>query len=151
MKTIRTLAEWERAYSEAEKSGEQFITQDFTVEMPLNRIPKGSPVRFAFMTAINLIRKYRVPCDVVITELPLGTLARHGWRGDGTCAVLLSNKLTFKGDKQSVHRCLVHEIAHHIAGHGHGHDERFNQIASYLYEREGYPRGKRGDHRGNLA
>jgi len=54
------------------------------------------------------------------------------------------------GDSKAVHRRVVHEAAHHIAGLRHGHDEHFRRIAADLYEREGYPRGKPGDHCGNM-
>jgi hypothetical protein len=145
MKVIKTLAEWERAYSEAT---EFEAPQRYSVRMKVNGLP--NPLRFAISSAVKFVSKYRLPCDVVIKELPAGLLAQHGWRKNGTCAVVLSSKLTFQGDKTSVHRRILHELAHHMAGRGHGHDERFRQIASDLYEREGYPRGRRGDHYGNM-
>lgn len=85
----------------------------------------------------------------IIFELE-GTTARHGWRKDGTCAILLSYKLVLNGDARAVHRRIIHEAAHHIAGLEHGHDEHFRQVAADMYDREGYPRGKPGDHCGNM-
>jgi hypothetical protein len=117
------------------------------VQVGINDLP--DKVRSAFERAIDLVKRYRLPCDVTITDLE-GTTARHGWRKDGTCSILLSYKLVLNGDAKSVHRRVIHEAAHHIAGLEHGHDEHFRRICSEMYTNEGYPAGKPGDHRGNM-
>jgi hypothetical protein len=109
-----------------------------------------NPVRYAFLTAIGLVKKYRLPCDIEMRELRPRVLALHGWRKNGRCVIAISSHLTFHGNRRSVHRRIIHEIAHHIAGRGHGHDEVFKRIASDLYEREGYPRGSHGEGWGNI-
>jgi hypothetical protein len=108
-------------------------------------------VRAAMLRAIDLVKRYELPCDVAITELQNAT-ARHGWRKDGTCSILLSFDLVQNGDSRAVHRRIIHEAAHHIAGLEHldHDDEHFREIAAYMYEREGYPRGRPGDHCGNM-
>jgi len=106
-------------------------------------------VRSAMLRAIDLVKRYRLPRDVTISDLE-GTTARHGWRKDGTCSILLSYKLVLNGGEKSVHRRVIHEAAHHIAGLVHGHDEHFRRICSEMYAKEGYPAGKPGDHCGNM-
>jgi|SRR5919109_1482483 hypothetical protein len=114
----------------------------FTMSLPDD---DNNPLAFAMHSAIHLVRKYKLPCDVVVKELPEGVLASHVWRRNTEqCAIVLSTKLTFKGDHVSVRRKIIHEIAHHLAGVGHGHDGEFKRVASELYEREGFPKGKRG-------
>jgi SprT-like family protein len=147
MRTINTLAELDRMCAEAVA----FELQTFTVQIPFHRLPSTSPLGIGFSIALQLIQKYQLPCDVGIRELSANALARHGYRRDGTCAIELSKKLTDVGDQTSIRRAIIHEIAHRIAGRGHGHDESFRRIASDLYEREGYPRGSRGDHHGNIC
>lgn len=116
------------------------------VETSVKELPVK--LRSAMLRAIDLVKRYDLPCDVAISDIP--TTARHGWRKDGSCAILLSFDLVSKGDSTAVHRRIIHEAAHHIAGHEHGHDEHFRRVAAELYEREGYPRGKPGDHCGNM-
>lgn len=144
MKEIRTLAEWERACAKAT----EFETCDYVVTTALDRLP--NPLRFALSTAIKLIKKYRLPCDLTVRELPVGVLAHHTRYKSGNCEIGLSTKLTFKGNQRAIHRRIIHEIAHHLAGPGHDHDETFKRVAADLYEREGYPRGRRGDFYGNM-
>jgi hypothetical protein len=96
-----------------------------------------NPIRYAFLTAIEQVKKYRLPCDVEMRELRPHVLALHGWRKNRRCVIAISIHLTFHGDKRSVRRRIIHEIAHHMAGRGHGHDEVFKRVASNLYEREG--------------
>lgn len=122
--------------------------EDWLLTCDLASMP--DPTRYSFQTAISLIRKYRLPCDVHMRELRPNLLAAHGWRRDGTCAVAISNHLNFKGDKRAIRRRIVHELAHHIAGRGHNHDEVFKRIAAELYDLEGYPRGIRGEGWGNI-
>lgn len=122
--------------------------EEWLVTCDLQQMP--DPTRYSFQTAIGLIQKYDLPCDVEIRELRPHVLAAHGWRRDGTCAVMISDRLNVEGDRRSIRRRIIHEIAHHIAGRGHGHDEVFKRIASKLYELEGYPRGARGDEWGNM-
>lgn len=116
------------------------------VETSVNQLPER--LRSAMLCAIVLVKKYQLPCDVAISDIP--NIARHGWRKDGICAIFLSFELAHNGDSKSVHRRVIHEAAHHIAGYEHGHDKHFRRVAADLYEREGYPRGKPGDHYGNM-
>jgi hypothetical protein len=147
MKTIETLEELEKACAEAS----ELEPLEYVIRFSLDRFSNDHPLRVGFSTAIELIQKYQLPCSVGVRELPQTALARHGVLRDGTCIIDLSNKLTFGGDESSIRRAIIHEIAHHMAGPGHGHDDAFRRIASDLYEREGYPKGKRGDHRGNMC
>lgn len=119
------------------------------VQTSIDNLPEK--VRAAMLRAIDLVKRYELPCDVAITDLE-GTTARHGWRKDGTCSILFSFNLVQNGDSRAVHRRIIHEAAHHIAGLEHldHDDERFRRIAAALYECEGYPRGKPGDHCGNM-
>jgi hypothetical protein len=115
-------------------------------------LPKG--FGFAFEQTIELIKKYKLPCDVVIDSLPPGTLAVHrGWsNGIGRidrCEIVLSLRLVGKSDKKSIRRRIIHECAHHIAGLQAGHGPTFMQVAS-RYEAEGFPRGRRGEGWGDL-
>jgi hypothetical protein len=119
-----------------------------SVRIPICDAP--DKVRSAFQQAIDLVKRYELPCDVIMSDLGEPTLAAQGWRKDGTCSILLSRKLVLNGDAKSVHRRVIHEAAHHIAGRGHRHDEHFNRICSEMYEREGYPRGERGKDWGNV-
>jgi hypothetical protein len=70
--------------------------------------------------------------------------ARHVWRRDGTCEIRLSFGLVANGDAKAVHRRII------IAGFEHGHNENFRAVAANMYQRERYPRGKPGDHCGNV-
>ncbi len=117
------------------------------VETVIDILP--DKLQMAMLKAIDFIKRYELPCDVGITELN-STTARHVWRKDGTCEILLSFALVVNGHAKAVHRRIIHEAAHHIAGFEHGHDEHFKAIASELYEREGYARGKPGDNCGNM-
>jgi SprT-like family protein len=144
MKKVQTLAEWEKSCGNVI----EFETHNCTVIIELDRIPE--PVQFALKTAIELIKKYCLPCDLTIRELPGGVLAQHARYKRHNCEIVLSTNLAFEGDHRAIHRRILHEIAHHLAGPGHGHDETFKRIAADLYAREGYPRGKRGDFYGNM-
>lgn len=117
------------------------------VQVSIDDLPDKA--RPAFQKAIDLIKRYELPCDVAITDLD-GTTARHVWRKDGTCEIRLSFVLIANGDAKSVHRRIIHEAAHHIAGLEHGHDEHFRRVCSDMYAKEGYPPGKPGDHCGNI-
>jgi hypothetical protein len=145
--TIETLAQLDEMCAE----GAEFETQILNILIEVDRLPESSSLRVGLSLAIDLIRKYQLPCDVRIRDLAPNALAAHGFKQDGTCVIELSKVLAFDGDRRSVQRTIIHEIAHHMAGPGHGHDESFRRIASGLYEREGFPRGGRGDHRGNMC
>jgi len=119
---------------------------DIVLDTTVDVLPEKP--RSAMLCAIDLVTRYKLPRDVEISEIP--STARHAWRKDGSCVIMLSPKVVENGDHRAVHRRIIHEAAHHMAGRGHGHDERFCRIAADLYEREGYPRGRAGDHRGNM-
>jgi len=129
------------------RSLRQQDAKTFIVQVGIDDLPEK--LRSAMLRAINLVKRYRLPCDVTISDLE-GTTARHGWRKDGTCSILLSYKLVLNGDAKSVHRRVIHEAAHHIAGLEHGHDEHFRRICSEIYAKEEYPAGKPGDYCGNM-
>jgi hypothetical protein len=124
----------------------QMKPRNITVEVPVNALP--AKLRSAILRAIDLVKRYNLPCDVEVRDIP--TTAKHSWRKDGTCAIRLSNDLVRRGDSKAVHRRIIHEAAHHIAGLEHGHDEHFRKVAADLYQREGFPKGKPGDHCGNM-
>jgi len=122
--------------------------EEWIAEVRVGDVPDHT--RRTLTTGIELVRKYDLPCDIEIRDLPPGMLAAHIWRKDESCAIAISTRLNFKGDNRAIHRRLIHEAAHHLSGRGHGHDETFRRVASALYEREGYPTGERGDGWGNM-
>jgi hypothetical protein len=139
----------EKMFSDARRVSKQGQFETWIVTCPdVRRLP--DPTRYTLTTAIELVKKYKLPCDVEIRELRPPAIAAHAWRKDGTCTIAVSALLNFKGDRRSVRRRIIHEIAHHIVGRGHGHDEVFKRIAAKLYEDEGYPRGRHGDNWGNM-
>ena len=71
-------------------------------------------LRSAMLCAIDVVKRYQLPCDVAFSDIP--NTARHGWRKDGTCVIFLSFDLAHNGDSKSVHRRVIHEAAHHMAG-----------------------------------
>jgi hypothetical protein len=105
----------------------------------------------AMQRAIDLVQRYELPCDVAVTDIE-NTTARHLWYKNGTCVIQLSFALVCNADARAIHRRIIHEAAHHIAGRNHlDHaDEHFREVAADLYEREGFPRGMPSDGCGNM-
>jgi hypothetical protein len=122
--------------------------QKQTFNLDFNKLPKN--VRSAIHRTIDVLTRYDLPCDLIIGDLPPKKTARHGWRKDGTCTIILAWDLIRRGNETAVYRRIIHEAAHCRAGRGHGHDEHFKRICSAMYEREGFSRGKPGDHCGNM-
>src|SRR2546423_4478101 len=117
------MAKRKRPSSTSEISVEKgFVT--FTENVSLDKMPKKWC--YAFEQAIELIQKYKLPCNVVIDNLPLDRLAVHRGLTDGIrfkdCEIVLSGRLVGKGDETSIRRRIIHECAHHLAvpqsGHG---------------------------------
>jgi hypothetical protein len=123
--------------------------QRISADVNINVLP--TKLKKAMLRAIDLVQRYELPCDVAVTDLE-NTTARHIWYKNGTCVIQLSFVLVCNADARAIHRRIIHEAAHHIAGPKHldHDDEHFRKIAADLYEREGFPKGKSGDARGSM-